>query len=80
MDDLDTLKQWLADALAARQSLMTGGQVQEVWRDGRRMKFTSANLADLNAYITDLYRRIAELEGADAGARPYRRYIGVSFG
>ncbi|MGF7152625.1 gpW family head-tail joining protein [Novosphingobium gossypii] len=80
MADLATLKTRLAEAEEARHALAMGTRVVEVWRDGKRLKFSEANKGDLDGYITDLSGQIADIESAASGARPRRRFIGVSFG
>lgn len=54
MADLTTLLQWKTDAQTAYHSLQIGQSVVEVWRDGRRLNYTRANVNDLRAYLTEL--------------------------
>lgn len=63
MADLATLQAWRTEAEAARHAIALGQGVQEVQRDGRRVIYTRANLADLQQYIRDLDRQISELTG-----------------
>lgn len=76
---LEHLRQQLSEAQAARHKAMTTGRVTDVWRDGRRIRYTPADLASLDAYILELKGQIAVLNptGPEAGAR--RRAIGVRF-
>lgn len=76
MATLDQLNTWLSEAEAARHSLAMGEAVVEVWRDGRRVTYSRANLAALTSYIDRLN---AEIEQAQASAcgRARRRALGV---
>lgn len=79
-EDLTTLQTRLTEARAALHSLSIGQQVVEIQRDGRRMKYGSADSAALADYIRDLENQIADIEGAVVSARPRRRFIPVAFG
>lgn len=76
---LATLLQYRDEAVAARHALMTGGQVKEAARDGRRMAYATMTLAELNAYIAQLDREIEMAQADDAG-RPRRGAIAFSYG
>lgn len=81
MADLTTLQAWLTEAEAARHALATGASVVEIWRDGRRIVYTKANLPDLQKYIDSLKADIATAQDAANGTTVMRRRsIGVIFG
>ncbi len=55
MADTATIQARLAEAEEALHALMTGSREEEVvWADGRRSKYTTATLPQLQAYIADL--------------------------
>ena len=66
MADLAVLQSRLAEAETALHNLQIGKRVVEVWRDGRRITFTSASdsVASLESYITELKAQIATETGA----------------
>lgn len=68
----------LAAFRAARAALIKGERLEDVWRDGRRMRFSRLDLTDMNRAIADLER---ELEAALAGeaGQPRRRPIGLAW-
>lgn len=79
---VDVLRQRLSQANDARHRAMTTGQITDVWRDGRRIRYSAANTADLDSYIRDLTSQIIALDpgGPEAtSATPRRRAIGVRF-
>lgn len=63
---------------AARATLAQGGQVAEVWREGRRVTYSRVNLRELNDYIAQREVDLAKAEAVEAG-RPARRAIGAYF-
>jgi gpW. len=73
MADLLQLRVWLTEAEAARHALAMGQAVAEVWRDGRRMTFTKADVTRLSDYIEELERKIAKAEDAVNGTTLTRR-------
>lgn len=68
----------LTEIRAARTALLKGERVEDVSRDGRRMKMSSASLADLNAAIADLTREYEAAVAVEAGKRN-RSAIGIRF-
>lgn len=79
--DLITLKDRLEEASIAMHQLSLGKSVVEFWRDGRRVKFSSANSGDLKRYIQQLKEEIAACEAEIAGNNaPRRRAFGVAWG
>ena len=82
MADLATLRTRLAEAEAARHKALTTGQMVDVWRDGRRIKFAPQDPSDMNQYIAELIGEIVRLDptGPEAMANTgRRRAIGVRF-
>lgn len=82
MADLATLRARLSEAEAARHKAMTTGQIVDVWRDGRRIRYAQNDYTELQAYIRDLTAEIIALDptGPEATAQtPRRRAIGVRF-
>ena len=73
MTDLVTLKTRLTEAEDARHQFGLGTAVVEVWRDGRRVKYSGANVGNLDSYILALRNEIAALEALEAGAPSTRR-------
>lgn len=57
----ETLRTWLAQALASRQQQMIGPS--SVGGDGRSMRFERSK-AELDAYISDLRNEISRREGS----------------
>lgn len=72
MATLSTLQAWLSEAEAARHALRLGRQTQSIQHGDRRIQYTQANAADLDAYIDDLERQIAEAQGNKGKRRIYR--------
>lgn len=71
------IETWITEAEAQRHALATGKGVVEVWRDGRRLTFTTATLADLNTYIATLKSELVEAQIAE-GVTPTRRRRGIA--
>lgn len=68
--DRETLLQYLTDARAAYHNLMTGTAVVEVRdQNGESVRFSSANRANLYAYIQELDRLLCV---SPTKARPNR--------
>jgi hypothetical protein len=63
MATLAEYQTWLTEAEQARHKIATGNALVEVWRDGRRVIFSKANMKDLDSYIADLEGKIAALGG-----------------
>ena len=78
MASLVQLQLWLGEAETARHSLALGEQVVEVWKDGRRVTYSQAKVADLDAYILTLKRDIQEATALAEG-KPRRSAIGFHF-
>ena len=76
MADLGTLQARLAEAEAALHALATGTKVVAVERNGKKLTYTAATMAQLRGYIADLNGQIAVLLGTTTGRR---RAIGVRF-
>lgn len=68
----------LTAARAARTALMSGERVEDVWRDGRRMRLSTVSLKDLNEMIAQLENEYAEAVAVEAGSRK-RSAIGIRF-
>lgn len=63
---------------AARAALIKGERVEDVWRDGRRMRFAGLSLADMNKAIAALESELEAALASEAG-RPRRRPIGLAW-
>lgn len=48
----------LNEAMSARHQLLTGKSVVEVTRNGTGVKYSKANLFELNAYIEELQYKV----------------------
>ena len=64
---LASLEADLASLRTARVELLTGGQVKEVTREGRRLVFNVASAKDIDEAIRDIEGRIAALEAEASG-------------
>lgn len=71
----------LAEFRAARGKLLRGELVQDVSRDGRRMKMANLSLADINEGIRELEREYAQAASIEDGnaAAPRRTAIGTGY-
>lgn len=79
---LEELEDELAALRVARTELLTNGGFKEVWRDGRKIVYDRASIADLNAAIKDVESQIAMLEAAEAAgttAKPRYRALRPRF-
>ena len=77
MANLETLQTRLDEAEGALHNLTIGSRVVDVWRDGRRVKYSESNKSDLIEYIAWLKGQIFEVESEAAGLtrrRPTRIY------
>lgn len=63
---------------AARTALIAGERVEDVWRDGRRMRLAGVSLQEINAAIEDLMREYQQAADVEAG-KPRRRPIGLAW-
>lgn len=79
MATLAQLQTWLSEAESARDKVATGKGFVSLQKDGRSIRYTAQNIADLNAYIDRLERQI-EVATAKAAGRPGRSAISVHFG
>jgi hypothetical protein len=77
--DLATLTVRLTEAETARHNIATGGGVELVSRDGRMVRYSRNNVADLDSYIRTLERQIDEATQVAAG-KPKRRAIKIGWG
>lgn len=68
----------IAAAKAMRVKVMNGEAVEEVWREGRRVRKPLPKLSELNALITTLERELAEATAVAAGTSK-RRPIGLAY-
>lgn len=68
----------LATFRTARAKLVNGERVEDVWRDGRRMRFATMSLDDFNSAIASLEREYAQALAAEAGTTR-RRPIGLAY-
>jgi hypothetical protein len=80
MTDLATLQTRLTEAESQLHKLVTGTSVVEVWRDGRRIIYSKADIEALRSYISDLKAEIAAQTGETmADTRLNRRFYGPRF-
>lgn len=63
---------------AARTALVSGERVEDVWRDGRRVTFSSMTLSEINSAIDDLNREYSAAAAVEAGTAR-RRPIGLAW-
>lgn len=68
----EKITRWISEAEDARHKLMSGVDVVDVWRDGKRMRFQKAKLAELNDYIAGLRSDLVSAQ-IDAGVTTTRR-------
>jgi hypothetical protein len=79
--DLITLQARYAEADAALHDLRLGKGVVDVWRDGRRIRYTQTDVTTLNDYLTELSDKITTvLAGGDPTAPPRRGSMRAMFG
>lgn len=69
---LEELEDELTLLRAARIEILQGTQTKEIWRDGRRVTFNTANLKDLEAAIKDTEAKIDDLEAGSTTRSRYR--------
>jgi hypothetical protein len=75
MADCATLKQWLADAEAALQLLITGKRVEVIASGPKSITYTRATLPALRQWIDELERKVAACDGTARGGRRIIRFI-----
>jgi hypothetical protein len=63
MADLATLQNRLGEAEAAYHRLATGSQLEEVWIDGTRTRYTPSDASKLSTYISGLQAEIGSQTG-----------------
>lgn len=63
---------------AARTALATGERVEDVWRDGRRMRLATMSLSEINQAIADLQVEYQQAASVENGG-PRRSAIGTYF-
>jgi hypothetical protein len=68
----------LTEFRAARAALIKGERVEDVWRDGCRMRLSKVSLADMNTAISGLENELESALAVEAGQRP-RRAIGLAW-
>lgn len=74
------IETWISEAEAARHKLMSGEDVVDVWKDGRRMRFQKASLSELTEYLAVLRSELVQAqidEGLTVTRR--RRAIGLAW-
>ncbi|MFZ6686594.1 gpW family head-tail joining protein [Undibacterium sp. SXout11W] len=69
MADLSTLQNYLAAAESALHSLQTGQQVVEFDRGGTKIRYTPAQVPQIESYIAKLRSQIAALNGSGSRRR-----------
>jgi hypothetical protein len=79
IQSLDDLKADLIRLRSARISMLTGGQVKEVWREGRRIVYNVASVADLDRAITLYEGLIADAAAAEGTTKKRFRALSVRF-
>lgn len=62
----------------ARTALVVGERVEDVWRDGRRMRLASMSLSEINQAISDLQFEYSQAAAVEAGGSR-RSAIGTYF-
>lgn len=68
----------LTAARTARSKLIAGERVEDVWRDGRRMRLATVSVAEINTMIADLEREYEQAALVEGGS-PRRRAIGLAW-
>lgn len=64
MTDINTLRQRLGEAEAAKHKLLTGSMRERISRGGTDITYTRADIAKLERYIAELQTDIARAMGA----------------
>ncbi|SDA15013.1 gpW family head-tail joining protein [Sphingomonas sp. NFR15] len=80
---MPTREQLVADRAAlvsARTSLLTGQQVKEYQRDGRRVVYATMTPDDIKGAIAEVDDQIEALDRAAGSGRPRFRALSVRFG
>ena len=76
--DLQDLQADLRALEKARITLLTGTQVKEVWREGRRIVYNVASVADLDRVIQE-YRNLIAAKASEATGKPRFRALRPRF-
>ncbi len=74
MTDIETLRQRLSDAEAARHRLLTGSMRERINRGGTDITYTRPSIRDLERYISQLQAEISRATGG-AGRRIINLYL-----
>lgn len=70
----------LGQARAARALAASGKQVEDVWRDGRRVRYSAFSLAEFSEHIRMLEGELYAAQVANGGdVAPRRSAIGVCY-
>jgi hypothetical protein len=80
VDKIARIELELASLRAARLAAAQGKQVEDVWRDGRRVRYTAFSLDDWNRHETYLEGQLyaARVEAGE-DVSPRRTAIGVGY-
>ncbi len=80
IDKVARLEAELGGLRAARALASQGRQVEDVWRDGRRIRYSTFTLEDYNEHERELEAQL-QVAKAEAGmdVAPRRTAIGVSY-
>lgn len=62
----------------ARAALVAGERVEDVWRDGRRMRLTTMSLTEIDRAIAGLEREYEQAIAVEGG-RPRRRPMNLAW-
>jgi hypothetical protein len=68
----------LVSARAARMALANGERVEDVWRDGKRLRFTTMTLDEMQTLIAGLESEYAQAAAVEGGGRR-RRAISLGY-
>ncbi|QRO34139.1 gpW family head-tail joining protein [Chromobacterium violaceum] len=74
MTDIETLRQRLSDAEAARHRLLTGSMRERINRGGTDITYTRTSIRDLERYISQLQAEISRATGG-VGRRIINLYL-----
>jgi len=81
IDKVARLEAELGGLRAARALASSGKQVEDVWRDGRRIRYSTMTLDDYNRHERELEAqlRVAQAEAGMEVKSPGRTAIGVRY-
>ena len=68
MADAASLRDAIVRTEEARLAKIEGNRVNDIWRDGRRVRFSDMSIADLDAALTSLRRELERAESVEAGS------------